>query len=67
MNIRSWLCLVVLILNKVFTDSFKVIDWLEDVRLDITKLSGGTYERPNVFGLPASVTEERQAGVNLIK
>lgn len=43
-----------------FEESLQVAQWLEDARVDLIEISGGTYEQPKLLGLSGLETEEKQ-------
>lgn len=44
-----------------FEDSLQVVQWLEQVGVDLIEISGGTYEQPKLLGVEGIEAEEPQA------
>ena len=44
-----------------FDDSLQVAGWLQDARVDLIEISGGTYEQPKLLGIEGLEAEEPQA------
>ncbi|HAV79855.1 MAG TPA: NADH:flavin oxidoreductase, partial [Erythrobacter sp.] len=43
-----------------FSDSLKVVRWLEAASVDLIEISGGTYEQPKLLGVAGQEAEDEQ-------
>ena len=43
-----------------FEESLQVAQWLQEARIDLIEISGGTYEQPKLLGLAGMEEEEKQ-------